>query len=121
MFLNCSSHPSEKWSMEQRLAAETLGGEIIDYKFPIINAETSEDEIAKMADVIVARINEMHPDVVMCQGEFTLTYAVVNELKRQGIKVVAACSERLTTESQFEDGSTRKKTIFRFVRFREYK
>lgn len=56
----------------------------------------------------------------MCQGEFTLTYAIVTRLKKNGITVFAACSRRGTEEIRNADGSTQKKVLFSFERFREF-
>lgn len=58
--------------------------------------------------------------VVMLQGEFTLTYHLVNLLKHAGIRVVAACSERHAVEKVDEDGNSIKHSKFTFVQFREY-
>lgn len=57
---------------------------------------------------------------VMCQGEFTLSYAIIKRLKERGICAVAACSRREAEEILQEDGSTRKKVVFHFEGFREY-
>ena len=118
MFINFSNHPSSLWSPEQRDAAEEYG-EIIDLKFPIIDPSAPSFDIRKMAcqyaDMIIAR----SPDVVMCQGEFTLAYNVIHELKKAGIMVVAACSERKTVDT-YENGETERISIFEFKQFREY-
>mgnify|MGYP003306754194 CR=1 FL=1 len=42
------------------------------------------------------------------------------ELKKQGIKVVAACSERRAEENVKDDGIIEKNSIYEFVQFREY-
>lgn len=56
-----------------------------------------------------------HPCAVMCQGEFTLCFQVVELLKQAGIPVLAACSERRVTE---KDG--KKIVEFEFQQYREY-
>jgi hypothetical protein len=55
----------------------------------------------------------------LCQGEFYLSYAVVDRLKSSGIKVVAACSRREVEEIYTAD-ETKKISRFVFVQFREY-
>jgi len=120
MFLNISNHSSCNWSKEQLQEANTFG-EIVDYPFPAVNATATESEIDELSDKIIDDVRIMKPDVVMCQGEFTLTYSLVKKLKDSGIKVVAACSERLAEEQFMSDGTVKKLSNFKFVQFREYK
>ncbi len=119
MFVNFSNHPSSKWSEAQAQAAAQWG-EIVDYPFPNVTAKTSEEEIRSLADRVVCDIAALKPDAVMCQGEFTLTFSVVERLKEQGILTLAACSERVVEEHIGENGEYEKAAVFRFVRFREY-
>lgn len=119
MFLNCSNHCSVNWGMEQKKAAESWG-EIADYAFPAVDADADEQKIDALAEKAAAEIISMHPEAVMCQGEFTLTYALVSRLKEAGILVLAACSERKVVEELLQDGEIRKTSGFVFVRFRRY-
>lgn len=122
MFLNCSNHSSDKWTDEQIKAAKDYGIDLIrDYVFPSVPAYVDEKEIEEIAEKVCGEIIALHPSVVMCQGEFTLTYALITKLLKHGIKVVAACSERDTVEVYLPDGSVKKESNYRFVRFREYK
>lgn len=120
MFINLSNHKSEGWSEEQSRAAEAEWGNIVDYPFPPVSPQMDGQAVREMALSIAEEIAEMKPDAVMCQGEFTLSYALINCLKNSGIKVVAACSERSVVENVDPDGSTRRASVFRFVQFREY-
>lgn len=119
MFLNISNHSSDKWSKQQMDGALQYG-EIIDYGFPNVEPNLTSKEVSELANNIMKDILKMEPDVVMCQGEFTLTYLLVSKLKEKGIKVVAACTERDTEELQMLDGTLRKTSVFKFVQFREY-
>ena len=105
--------------MEQRNAAEQWG-EVVDYPFPNVPRNADDTEINQYAQDIVDEILKMQPSAVMCQGESTLTYAIVTKLLKNGISVLAACSERRAEEVLLEDGSVQKKTIFQFVKFRKY-
>ena len=67
-----------------------------------------ETVICAIADEVFSKIKEMKPNIVMCQGEFTLTYVLVNRLLAEGITVVAATSGRDTIEVVQEDGSVKK-------------
>ena len=118
-FVNFSNHPSESWNEQQKTEAEKWG-EIVDVPFPNVQPEASCEEIRNMAESCVEKIQEYYPTAVMCQGEFTLTYWVVKLLKERKITVVSACSKRQVTEENRENGVTCKKSVFKFVQFREY-
>lgn len=119
MFVNLTNHKNMLWSTKQREAALRMGGEIIDMPFPVVKAEVSEDEIERQAEWMVERVKELHPDMVLCQGEMTLTYRLVSLLGRSGIRTCAACSERIVQEKTVGN-ETMKQVVFEFVRFREY-
>lgn len=120
MLINLSNHPSDKWSEKQLIAAKEMYGDITDYAFPAVNASDSTEQIYTLADETAAGIIAMSPDAVLCQGEFSLTYALVERFKAKGITVICACSERNTREVVTPDGKTEKTVTFDFVRFREY-
>ena len=96
-FVNFTNHPKERWENSQIIAAEKYG-EIIDLPFPSVRPEMDKDTIDQMATEYVNLIKEQDPDAVLCQGEFTLCFAVVEKLKESGIPVMAACSERIVEE-----------------------
>ena len=118
MFVNLSNHNSEKWSAEQLEAAREYG-DIMDIQFPNIDPYMSNEEISALAKDYSDQIKALEPNCVMCQGEQCFAYEVTNNLKEEGIKVVAACSERKTVERQLEDGRTEKTAVFEFTQFRE--
>ena len=118
-FVNCSNHPSSWWGENQRREAGKWG-EIVDVPFPQVRSESDEEEICRLAQKTVEKILVHHPEAVMCQGEFTLTYAVVRLLKEHGVPAVAASSERRTAEKVLESGKTEKTAVFEFRRFRFY-
>lgn len=119
VFINYSNHPSAMWSAAQRSAAEEYG-EIVDLEFRKISSTDGKEDIRRQAQEEFQRIMERHPGAVMCQGEFTLTYALVQMLQQAGIPVLVACSERSAEEHLDEHGNSVKTSLFRFVRFREY-
>ena len=112
MFLNFSNHASKNWSEEQSAAARKYG-EIVDFPFPQVDSKASTEEVRKLAHHCVEQMIQMHPECVLCQGEFCLSYQVINELKQAGI------SDRKAEEIQV-DHATRKVSYFVFVQFREY-
>ena len=119
MFINCSNHSSKNWSEKQLLEARKWG-EILDYPFPNVNAEWNEKKIEEIAKEVVNELSKKNPLAVMCQGEFSLTFQIVEQLKKLNIPVFSACSERKVIEYQDENQNTRKITEFSFVKFREY-
>lgn len=119
MFLNCSNHSSSNWCAKQIHAAQQWG-EIIDYAFPNVPENADETVIRNMSEKMVTEIIALQPTIVMCQGEFTLSYMVISGLLKNGISVAAACSQRKVTELQKADGTTEKKSFFQFIRLREF-
>lgn len=128
MFINFSNHPSALWSEEQLIAAKQCG-KIVDQEFPAVDTGLTSEEIVEMAveqikvieRLVAAHKLTMNEITIMCQGEFSLTYAIVTRIKGKypRCKVVCAVSERQTVEEQFEH-YTEKRVIFSFGGFREY-
>ena len=119
IFINHTNHESEQWSAEQLAAAESLG-KIIDLPFPEVPPNFTTEEVRQMVSKNVQEILKLSPAVVLCQGEFSYTVAMVEELKKNKIPVMAATSERIVSEVTEADGSTKRVSLFRFVRFRAY-
>jgi hypothetical protein len=117
--INFTNHPSDLWGEKQKSEALKYG-EIIDIPFPKIDAGLDEEEIKNMAFEYLKKIYVLKPKAVICQGEFTLVYAVVTALREKGVKVLSACSERKVKETIMDDGTVQKTAIFDFVKFREY-
>jgi hypothetical protein len=117
-FINFSNHPSTGWGEEQVKACE--GANILDVKFPAVPSTATTSEVKALAEKCVEEILSHEPTTVMVAGEMTLTCAVVEILKAHGVKVVSACSERVSVESVGENGEVTKTSVFRFVQFREY-
>ena len=118
MFVNVSNHSSDKWNSQQLEAARSYG-KIVDIEFPAIDARLSKEKVVDLAEQYLKKICALKPSCVMVQGEFCFTYSLIQKLKEQNIKVVAACSERVAREKQI-GGVTQKVSTFEFVQFREY-
>lgn len=113
-FINFTNHPSTAWDKNQTSVALTYG-ELLDIPFPNVPPHLTSDELATLGEEYAEKIINNNPAAVLCQGEFSLAYNVITRLKQKGIPVLAACSERNTTIVGNE-----KRSIFSFVRFREY-
>jgi hypothetical protein len=114
-FVNITNHPSSKWSADQLAAACELGGEVVDLPFPNVPPLATSQDVSATADLLAAQV----PDgaVGMVSGEWTLTFALATRLRRRGIALYVACSDRRVIET-VEDGVTKKTAVFEFVRFR---
>ena len=119
IFINHTNHDSENWSTEQKTAAEKYG-RIIDFPFPDIPPNFDSGKVKQLVLKNLQEILNHNPTAVLCQGEFSYTVTMVEELKKNKIPVMAATSERIVSEITDSDGSTKKVSVFRFVRFREY-
>lgn len=112
-----SSHPCVQWSDAQQAAAKAYG-KIIDMPIPTVDAEAGEQQVAALATQYAEKLTDMNPHAVLCQGEMTLTFALVCLLQRHGIPVLAATSERITKEQPLPHGTVEKISYFRFCHFR---
>ena len=120
MFINHTNHASAKWSAAQKEAAH-VWGEIVDLPFPDIGADWDEERVVRLAEENAAKILAKKPRAVLCQGEFTYVYHLVNLLRAAGVTALAATSRREVSEERAQDGSVRKISRFVFTRFREYR
>lgn len=120
MLINLSNHPHTKWSEAQRQEALERWHMVEDRPFPDVDPRMEPATLARVAADIANEIAARHPQAVLCQGEYTMTYALVKELQRRGLRVVAAVSARKSTEETGPNGETVKRSVFRFVAFRPY-
>lgn len=113
-FVNFTNHAVVCWEEKEKEAAQSYG-EIREVPFPNIDPASSEEEIKRLGDVCYEKIMAENPAAVLCQGEFTLAVYVIQRLKKDGVPVLAACSKRVVTMTGDE-----KRSVFHFVKFREY-
>ena len=118
-FINYTNHPSANWSEAQRQAAQ-IYGEIMDMDFPEIEPQWDEEQVASLACQQAEEIIALKPAAVLVQGEFTFSYALISLLQQAGIRVLAACSQRCTESVINEKQETIRRSVFKFVRFRQY-
>jgi hypothetical protein len=119
VFINHTHHNSQNWSPAQLQAAEDYGT-VVDIPSPDIEASWDEQQVVALAEEYAEKIVALHPAGVLCQGEFTYTYAVVQRLQKAGIPVMAACSKRQVEEITDKEGNTKRMSLFQFIRFRRY-
>ena len=139
MFINFSNHPYALWSAEQQAAAQRYGT-VVDLAFPAIDPAADEAALDSLATVYADHILHLSPDAVLCQGECTFVYRVVQRL---GAGLLASLYKQrsgypritITVPSivimvpglyfydftlTYPDGSTLKRSIFAFAGFRRY-
>ena len=129
MFINLTNHPVAKWSQEQIEAAKNLGGKLVCMTkyMPVVPPEASEYEVLVLVNDLINCIRkEIDTDIVniicLVQGEYTLTYCLVYQLQQEEdwCQCVVATTNRDVVEVLQLDGSIKKESVFRFVKFREY-
>lgn len=128
MFINYSNHSSQFWSAAQVEAAHCFGN-VYDVQFPDVSVDDTKEDIRKLSEEQIKILEEtarqegktLNQTTIMCQGEFSLTYAIVSGLKRMypECRVVCAVSKRDVVETQ-KGEVTEKKVVFSFCGFREY-
>jgi hypothetical protein len=120
MLLNLTNHPVKNWGTDQLSAAVSQWKEVSDFPFPAVNTSWDTEDIAQRAERIAEQILSCKPDAVLCQGEMTLCFALIQRLQQHGIPVCAAVSDRVVKEALLPDGTVKKEVSFRFVKFRNY-
>lgn len=116
-FINLTNHPVEKWAEAQREAAAVYGT-AVDYPFPAVAPDATEEDIAVTAAAIVADITARFGTecTVHLMGEFTMTAALLQRFQQRGIECVASTTERIVSEAE----AGKKVVEFKFVKFRKY-
>ena len=115
MFVNLSHHPATGWDRAQRAACEAVASPIVDMDFPDVAPQASAAEVAALATRLAGSEPLVQAQAVLVQGEFTLVWRLVHELRGRGIRCFAATSERRVTVVEGV-----KRSEFLFVRLREY-
>lgn len=116
-FINLSNLHTNKWPKDRLKAAKEIadGEEIINVAFPLLKADSTKEMVYEKASETVKKVMSYNPDVVFCQGEFSLCFRMVELLKEEGVSVVTSCNERIENSER-----TNGVPFFRFVQFREF-
>lgn len=118
LFVNLTNHPIATWSDNQLDAAKEFG-ELVDYPFPQVQPNASEEDIYNQAFLVFNDILEKYIGyelTIHLMGEFTMTSELLNLFQSQGITCVASTTERIVKDSN----QGKKEVCFKFVRFRRY-
>lgn len=117
--INFTNHPYEMWDDVQKRAASEFG-DIKEIPFPAVDPSATEEDLDNMAEEYREKVLVLQDPMILLQGEFTLSFRLVQLLKKDGLKVVAACSDRRVHEWRDDDGKYHKEMLFEFVQFRRY-
>ena len=80
--------------------------------------DLSQDIISKIKSWILANANK--GDFILVQGEFGISFYIVNFCFKQKFIPVYATTKRISQETKKKDGSIKKINIFKHVQFRRY-
>jgi len=128
ILVNCSNHPSTKWSEEQRKGWD----KIVDVPFPNVDPKWDTKDkpfletVNRLKEEILTAFEDARPtgtdaeEYLMLQGEFSICYTLFTERTTtfRGIRFVVPTTERVTQEEMLPDGTVRKTQVFQFVRWR---
>jgi len=118
-FVNCSNHPSDRWSPEQRKAALALGcNSIKDIPFPSVAPDAGTDAALAIARELAASLISLKPSAAFIAGEISVATAVTVKLQDKRIPCFAATTMRTVTEDIGADGKVVKTAVFKFVSWR---
>ncbi|MCR5774934.1 MAG: hypothetical protein K6G42_07610, partial [Lachnospiraceae bacterium] len=117
---NLSNHPSSGWSAEQYDYAASRWGEIQDIAFPKLGPEISGEEVLQLVKEYLDRLPAKEEGPVFVSGEYSFTYAMVDELLNRGYRAMFVRSENTVSTTMHEDGSSERMMGYRFVRFEDY-
>lgn len=121
--MNLSNHPAAGWSDAQRDAARALGfgdPRDLDGGIPLVAPDASADAVWRLAGEVAERAVAQGARGAMVSSDYTFTYALVTALEGRGVRCFAATTQREVEERVLPDGTSEKKAVFRFMRFRAY-
>jgi len=113
-------------TFEQQESIKQLGCQNVIYlpdKFNSVwkNINPATDKIESLKEIKDFTLKNTNLyDYVLIQGEFGATYIMVNFCFENSRIPIYATSKRESIEERLADGSVIKKSVFKFVRFREY-
>lgn len=121
MLVNLSNHPSGDWPAAQLEAALRMESSIVDLPFPNVDPSMDGAEFDALALATVRQVIATGAPSAMVQGEPTMVFMVVNMLREARVRCYAATTARDSSMENTGDGGIRKTSLFRFVKFREYR
>ncbi|MBN2717704.1 MAG: hypothetical protein JXX14_17775 [Deltaproteobacteria bacterium] len=122
-FINLSNHLIASWSAEQLETAAALGfGDPVEFQggMPNVPPEMDEHEVASLAKRVSADAIAQGATAAFVASDFTFAFLLVKDLTARGIRCFSTTTLRRVEELVLADGTVYKKSVFEFVRWREY-
>ena len=94
-------------------------GEVVDFPFPIVDAEASAVDLDQQAEEIIGNLLKCYRArslTVHVMGEMGLTYRLVYGLTNRGVRCLCSTTERKVMEL----GNGKRIAEYKFVKFRDY-
>jgi hypothetical protein len=123
LFLNLSNHALAQWSAEQVDGARALGlGEPTEPSRPLphVPPDADGDAVEALAVTVAEDAVRAGAAAAFVATDFSLTLALVSELQARGVRCFTTTTSRDVSEAVRPDGALERKSVFRFVRWREY-
>lgn len=119
MFFNLSNHPSSSWIKEEKEAASKWG-DIVDIAFPKNDVLADENEILEIAKNFLKSLKMTPKDAILVVGEYSLAFAIIDELLHQGVTVLTTISNSIVAFRTNENGIQERSIRFIFSEFVPY-
>ena len=94
--------------------------DFIYVKHPMINPEFEVSDVKKLFRDLANEVYVKSPyDAVWMQGDFRLFAVILEYCREAGLPLYVATTERNAVEKKMPDGSIRKMSVFKHVKFVE--
>ena len=118
LFINISNHPTKLWLPDQLEASKSFG-DVIDWPFPQVKPDATEEDIKELANNTVQQVLNTYNNTnisVHIMGEFNLSYSLIRRFQKHGVNCYASTTKRIVEEIS----SIEKISTFKFIQFRKY-
>ncbi len=111
-FLNISNHPRSEWCASQLEAAQDLAPQILDIPFPQVEPKLSDKKFDKLVKTFFEDLDKQglieRSSHAMVMGDFAMTFALVERLKKANIECWVTTSDRRDANQLFQFGQFRR-------------
>lgn len=114
MFFNLSNHPSSSLIKEEKEAASKWG-DIVDIAFPKNDVLADENEILEIAKNFLKSLKMTPKDAILVVGEYSLAFAIIDELLHQGVTVLTTISNSIVAFRTNENGIQESLSVLYFL------
>ncbi|MCS6799683.1 MAG: hypothetical protein NZ898_14415 [Myxococcota bacterium] len=121
--VNLTNHPIAQWPESQRAAALERFTRLVELPegMPLVPPDATAEQVRALALELADRAQSLGATDALVSGEPTLTFALVEELERRGIRCHAATTARSVSERPGPDGRIERVSTYQFHSFRPYR